>query len=463
MTEDAPIVYELTLDAGRDSTDELDQWLEGAIDDIAARPGFRGARIWSVESNSGRATRVARFEVDDEARLRHFLDHAEPDLKADALRLFGGRVNVTSRVLRGGEAVDGGGAPVERCMNCDTVLTGQYCGHCGQRAQARLIRLPELIRDAFGDLFELDSRLWRTLVPLAFRPGRLTRDYLRGRRARYMPPFRMYLVLSLAFFLVAFFDPEEELGILFEDQPLSATSQTGDTGEIDDAGEAGERAERLADERTAGLDDGLNEAREQTGGDIDSEDDEPGIRFTLGDAGESENCELEDFDNSEMPGWLARRLTKERLTAACENIVSEDGSGLRNLVDRMVENIPAGLFILLPVMALVLLVLHPLSGRYYVEHLLFVIHYHSFVFLILSLEILFVRVVGVTPIPEAAGDIAGIATSIYIPVYLYKSMRRVYERGHLVTLLRFFLLVITYGVGLGIIVAIAALFAAFSV
>ena len=105
------------------------------------------------------------------------------------------------------------------CLNCGTRLRGQYCGNCGQRASSRLISLWELMRDAFGDLLELDSRLWRTLIPLLVRPGKLTRDYLEGRRARYMPPFRMYLVLSVIFFVVAFFDPRDDLSLLFEAEP----------------------------------------------------------------------------------------------------------------------------------------------------------------------------------------------------------------------------------------------------
>jgi hypothetical protein len=89
-----------------------------------------------------------------------------------------------------------------------------------QRARSRLISIWELVRDAFGDLFELDSRLWKTLVPLMISPGKLTHDYLQGRRARYMPPFRMYLVLSLLFFLVAFFDPRETFGLFYDPQTL---------------------------------------------------------------------------------------------------------------------------------------------------------------------------------------------------------------------------------------------------
>jgi len=66
----------------------------------------------------------------------------------------------------------------QSCLNCGTELVGQYCRQCGQRATSRFISIYELLRDAFGDLFELDSRLWRTVVPLLIRPGLLTKDYL---------------------------------------------------------------------------------------------------------------------------------------------------------------------------------------------------------------------------------------------------------------------------------------------
>ena len=58
-------------------------------------------------------------------------------------------------------------------------------------------------RVATEDLTHADSRLWRTLGALLFRPGFLTAEFLGGRRARYLPPVRLYLVLSVAFFLFA--------------------------------------------------------------------------------------------------------------------------------------------------------------------------------------------------------------------------------------------------------------------
>lgn len=65
----------------------------------------------------------------------------------------------------------------------------------------RILSLPAFIRDVIGDLVNLDARIWRSLGTLAFKPGQLTRLYIEGQRARYTPPFRMYVVMSLAFFL----------------------------------------------------------------------------------------------------------------------------------------------------------------------------------------------------------------------------------------------------------------------
>ncbi len=67
-----------------------------------------------------------------------------------------------------------------------------------------------------------------------------------------------------------------------------------------------------------------------------------------------------------MPDWLARRVTVERMQRICEKTQLDDG---RALVDNLLDNIPAALIVLLPLMAFVLKVLYPLSKRYYVEHL----------------------------------------------------------------------------------------------
>ncbi len=318
------------------------------------------------------------------------------------------------------------------CLNCGTELRGQYCGKCGQRARSRLISLWELLQDAFGDLFELDSRLWRTLIPLLVRPGRLTRDYLEGRRARYMPPFRMYLVLSVIFFVVAFFDPRDDLSLLFEPEPQA-------TVEAPEAPEAVEKDE--ADVRISTVD--------EDGG---------GVNFRIDpDTGE---CTLDDEGFDEMPMWVQKRLTRERLEGICERISAD---GARTFTELLLDNIPIALIVLLPFMALVLKGLYPLSRRYFVEHLLFFIHFHAFFFLILTLQILFSRLAGLLFVPAPVSILVIVAASFYIPVYLYKAMRHVYGQGHILTFGKYVVLAGAYAVGATFTMLGALLFALLSV
>jgi len=114
-------------------------------------------------------------------------------------------------------------------------------------------------------------------------------------------------------------------------------------------------------------------------------------------------------------------------------------------------------------MAFVLKVLYPLSKRYYVEHLLFVVHFHAFFFLILILQMLFSRLGIWLRFPENLVEITLVMASFYIPIYLYKAMRRVYGQGHFLTTLKFFGLNVAYIAGIAAIFTFAALFAAFSI
>jgi len=91
------------------------------------------------------------------------------------------------------------------CRNCGAVLGGHYCSNCGQAADVHVPSTRELVHEVLEGLTHSDSRLWRTLVCLWFKPGKLTQEFVAGRRAAYLPPFRSYLILSLAFFLVASF------------------------------------------------------------------------------------------------------------------------------------------------------------------------------------------------------------------------------------------------------------------
>jgi hypothetical protein len=452
MSYTAGPIYEVTFNVDREIVAAFDDWLAIHVTEMLEIPGFLKAETYQLEDDEqGRSRRVTHYYLASEEDLEQYLAGPANAMRQSVIDQFADQFEASRRILRRLGDSDEELRPLPSCLNCGTTLGGQYCLKCGQRAHSRLISVWELIRDAFGDLFELDSRLWQTLVPLVIRPGQLTRDYLLGRRARFMPPFRTYLVLSVVFFLVAFFDPREELGLLFEPE-----AESTEQAEESDQNAAEIREGVLQDLAEQGIIVGDKELPE----DPQVEDDGSSATLDI-TVGESDfDCDVSDIESADIPQWLSRRVTPERLQLMCERIRADDG---RALLNKLLDNVPAALFILLPLMALVLRVLYPLSKRYYVEHLLFVVHYHAFFFLILTLQILFARFATLVGIPENATDIALFGASLYIPVYLFRAMQRVYGQGRFITTLKFIFLVLSYFIGFGLMIAFAALFAAFSI
>ena len=195
------------------------------------------------------------------------------------------------------------------------------------------------------------------------------------------------------------------------------------------------------------------EEAEGTNVQITSDDSDDGLNFQIDE--ETGECTVTGAES--LPNWLQRRLTPERLKKLCEKIGDDD------LGDLLLDNIPVALIVLLPIMALVLKALYPLSRRYFVEHLLFFVHFHSFFFLILTLQVLFARFGDLVSLPEPAKILPIVAASLYIPVYLYKAMRRVYGQGHIVTFAKYLVLSFTYSIGATMTMLGALLFALISV
>ena len=443
-------IYESLVFVEPGSLGDYDAWVGEQLQRARRTAGVVDAVAFEVGPDvEGRPGRACQFTLEDDEALERFVDGLATEMEAAALDRFGEAISWRERILREDEFRELPAGEMPECLNCGAHLRGQYCGNCGQRGRSRLISLWELVRDAFGDLFELDSRLWQTLVPLVIRPGRLTYDYLQGRRARYMPPFRMYLVLSLLFFLVAFFDPRETFGIFYEPQ----TEEEADEAQRREAAEIADEVRRdLAEEGiVVGAPADTDEAEEDTGDGLD-------IRIN-GDGAPEANCQFDD-ESVDGPDWLKRRLTPERLTHICEQIKKDNG---RQFARNVLDNIPIALIVLLPIMAFVLKALYPLSRRYYVEHLLFFVHFHAFMFLILTLQFLIGRLNAVLPTPEAVGILLIVAASFYVPVYLFVAMRRVYGQGRLLTALKYIVLTVSYLAGFTVTMLGAVTMAAISV
>lgn len=90
------------------------------------------------------------------------------------------------------------------CANCETPLVGEYCHACGQQGHVHR-SVGHVFEEFLHGIWHFDSKAWRTLPLLAFRPGKLTWDYTHGKRARYIAPVSLFLLsIFLMFFVFGF-------------------------------------------------------------------------------------------------------------------------------------------------------------------------------------------------------------------------------------------------------------------
>lgn len=113
-------------------------------------------------------------------------------------------------------AIDGpkkkGGRVKAACLNCGSQMDGRFCAECGQPANIHRT-LGHMVAEVLRGIFNLDTRAWKTLPLLLFRPGTLTRSYIHGQRARYISPLAMFLLSVFTMFVVFGFTNGSRIGV----------------------------------------------------------------------------------------------------------------------------------------------------------------------------------------------------------------------------------------------------------
>jgi len=89
------------------------------------------------------------------------------------------------------------------CLNCNRQLNEKdnFCSECGQENNDKVVRFSELVKEVFGNIFAYDSQFIRSIIPFLFKPGYLTNHFLAGKRRRYIQPIKLYFATSFLFFL----------------------------------------------------------------------------------------------------------------------------------------------------------------------------------------------------------------------------------------------------------------------
>lgn len=287
-----------------------------------------------------------------------------------------------------------------RCKNCDAVLLGRYCASCSQAADVHVPTTAELMHELLEGLTHSDSRLWRTLTTLWFKPGKLTAEFVAGRRVAYLPPFRLYLVVSILFFLFLSLAHTSSSLIYFDEATKPAAAPAA-------AAEA-----------------------KKTGKLITS---------------------CKDFDIfSDHPTWNLR------LERACEGVARDPD----NYMHFALGALSKAMFLFLPLIAFLHMLMYWRPRYRYAEQLLFFVHLHAFYFSVgivmaalASAELEWPRFAG-------TGEFVAGLFGWTLPLYTLLAMRRVFRRSWPGTVIKGIALFFIYMIALALTVAGSFVYAA---
>jgi hypothetical protein len=286
-----------------------------------------------------------------------------------------------------------------RCKNCDAVLLGRFCVSCSQAANVHVPTTMELLHQLLEGITHSDSRLWSTLTTLWFRPGKLTQEFVAGRRVAYLPPFRLYLILSIIFFLM-----------------LSLVHASGEVLKFDEALKPG------------------------------------GTAMNAAASAEMRITSCQDLKVSDRPSWTPR------LQHICEAVRHDSAE---NLLHVFIGTMSKAMFIFLPLVAFLHMLIYWRPRYRYAEQLLFFVHLHAFYFSIAILLVVLIEAGNSWPNIDAMTGLLQTLLGWTLPVYTLMAMRRVFRRSWLGTLFKavvlFFIYMIVFALTVGAVVVYSLL------
>lgn len=303
-----------------------------------------------------------------------------------------------------------------RCQNCDTPLQGPYCHHCGQHDFDINQSFGHTFLEALENFFHFDTKLFRNVVTLLFRPGRLTAEFNAGRRASQMPPFRLYVFVSFLFFFLAFLG-EDRAGHMVK----TTTRPAGN-------------AALLVDGQPVNL----SEVFTTAGKDLPADSEEKRAVDAVRESAEKFQAEQEgklDADHELGPfrQKLQRLMTPE---------------GQQQILHGFLVAIPKILLLCLPVFALFTRFLFRKSGRLYLQHLVMALHFHTFFYLWFMLRDGWVFLTGF--VSEWLAGWLQFGCNLWFVIYPVFMLRHLFANSWPRTLVKSAALTVAYAVTIGI-------------
>jgi hypothetical protein len=351
------------------------------------------------------------------------------------------------------------------CLNCGAEVHGRYCHICGQENAELRESFWHLLTHFVYDITHFDGKFFSTVKYLLLRPGYLSYEYMKGRRTRFLNPIRMYVFTSAIFFLISF-----------------ATSSKDDDGAIiiNDAKEQ-DRVDRLQKQVSKELASYRRKLYKADSGAVKTTVNLPDItnkivllqkdsalltqnhvntdslwfvqnqrNSTMGFGnwfGSKKYASDSDYlrkqkalPEEQQDGFLKKRLVLRELKVRKEYHNDEQAIKEQSQ-EKFLHSIPKIMFVSLPLVALIFQILYfSRKQYYYVNHGIFVIHNYIAIYLLLMLNMLLSWARSQVEHPDWLWKALIVAVSIYIPIYVYKGMRKFYLQRRWKTILKFALL-----------------------
>jgi len=320
--------------------------------------------------------------------------------------------------------------PLPYCENCGANMSGPFCAQCGQHAVDYRRSFGRVFADVLDSFLNWDSKFTISLWLLMSRPWKLTIDFLSGKRVRHMHPLRLYLLISIVFFFAVNYWAKS---IHADPSKLSAEDRAEVAAELDKEDIPPELKARIR---------GAIDARSPTQPEGQSSSPSPATTITpqpsaspspLASPSPSGNFRpMVQFDkppSTKFERWLEQRA-KEKM--------GEHGSKMALFIATLFQNLPYMMLCCIPLFALVLKVLYLRKRIFYIDHLIYALHIHSFAYLaIISIVLTTIGLNRWIPGTLAGWIIAALWLSFATQIFL--SIRRVYRQGWFFTIFKFFL------------------------
>lgn len=346
-----------------------------------------------------------------------------------------------------------------QCLNCGKPLRGDenFCSYCGQKNTTKKLNFGTFINNLFSGFLSYDSRFWTTFIPLLTKPGKVSKEYIEGKRARFVNPFRLYLNVSIVFFLIlGISNKMDDLSIPVDEiantpKTLDSLKQTNQPAIDSILKKTQEEIEKKSpnDSTSTKIISSISDVFTFT--ENDNKKDTIPYQYHIQKENEKRISiwnKLEDFQNyNKTNPKLTNKISLSNLgyqktfwnlfyyqeiININKNLKQLKDDGGKTYIKKIISTTSLSLFVFLPIFTLFLMLLYFRRNYTYVEHLVFVFNTQTVFFLMLAIFILFNLLFNIA-------NTGWVFVSLFI-IYLYKALRFFYQQSRIKTIAKFILL-----------------------